>query len=124
MKHLTDSDRSAVAQQLGFMRQEVLDALRDSAPSAYAQFGLNESHDIRTRSEDAEAEREDEVRQIEVEAWRRRLQDIDAALSRLAEGSYGLCATCGCEIPAARLLAQPIAIRCADCQSRSEAGPR
>ena len=49
------------------------------------------------------------------------LRDIRAALARLDEGSYGICADCGVDIPLARLQAQPSALRCVACQARYEA---
>lgn len=45
---------------------------------------------------------------------------IDAALKRVADGSYGLCVQCGASIPAARLHANPIALRCINCQTDEE----
>ena len=40
---------------------------------------------------------------------------IDAALTRLKDGSYGLCARCGENIPEARLAALPYVTTCVDC---------
>lgn len=48
------------------------------------------------------------------------LKRIDGALTRLAEGSYGMCADCGQEIPLARLQAEPTAERCVRCQELFE----
>jgi DnaK suppressor protein len=48
------------------------------------------------------------------------LGQIDAAMRRLDEGSYGTCARCGKEIPAERLEARPYAIYCITCQSEIE----
>ena len=45
---------------------------------------------------------------------------VEQALERLAAGKYGICVDCGKEIPAARLEAQPEAIRCVEDQSRFE----
>jgi DnaK suppressor protein len=47
--------------------------------------------------------------------------DIDQALLRIDEGSYGTCARCGKQIPEARLDAVPTARYDADCQSLLEA---
>lgn len=44
------------------------------------------------------------------------LRQIEAAQERLAGGSYGICVDCGGEIDFERLLAQPAALRCVDCQ--------
>ena len=49
------------------------------------------------------------------------LAEIEGALGRLADGTYGECVDCGTEIPYARLAAYPAAIRCVACQSRLEA---
>jgi DnaK suppressor protein len=43
------------------------------------------------------------------------LHDIDRALARIAEGSYGICARCGKRITVARLDARPTAELCIDC---------
>jgi RNA polymerase-binding transcription factor DksA len=48
------------------------------------------------------------------------LADIDAALGRLEAGGYGICASCGREIPEARLLATPTVQTCMQCQERIE----
>ena len=51
-----------------------------------------------------------------VEARRRgRLQLIDAALRRLADGDYGTCTECDDEIPLKRLAIDPTIARCVDC---------
>lgn len=46
----------------------------------------------------------------------RMLRELDAALARLEDGSYGSCAECGGEIGIERLRAYPTALRCVDCQ--------
>jgi DnaK suppressor protein len=45
------------------------------------------------------------------------LQDIEVALARIADGSYGACIDCGAEIGRARLKADPTLKRCLPCQS-------
>ena len=49
---------------------------------------------------------------------RTRLDEIDAALTRLEHGTYGGCERCRREIAAARLDAQPATRRCVDCATR------
>jgi DnaK suppressor protein len=48
---------------------------------------------------------------------RDQLAEVDAALHRLAAGSYGRCASCGRPIAAERLAARPTAIACIACAS-------
>ncbi len=43
------------------------------------------------------------------------LVDVDAALARLDDGTYGTCERCGTAIPPARLEARPIARTCVSC---------
>lgn len=46
------------------------------------------------------------------------LTQIDAALGRIADGSYGQCATCGQLIGQGRLAARPAATTCIRCAER------
>jgi DnaK suppressor protein len=48
------------------------------------------------------------------------LGDIDAALGRIEDGTYGTCTNCGKQIPAERLEARPYATLCIDCQRERE----
>jgi RNA polymerase-binding transcription factor len=50
------------------------------------------------------------------------LTEIDAALKRIEEGTYGICVNCGREIPEARLEANPWASLCIDCKRKAEGG--
>lgn len=50
-------------------------------------------------------------------AARRRIDEIDAALTRLDTGTYGMCRTCHHPIPVARLEAVPEATQCVSCGS-------
>ncbi|MGH9043708.1 MAG: TraR/DksA family transcriptional regulator [Acidimicrobiales bacterium] len=47
------------------------------------------------------------------------LSDVEAALDRVAKGTYGNCARCGQPITPARLEAKPAAKLCITCASRS-----
>ncbi|MBD7958004.1 TraR/DksA C4-type zinc finger protein [Microbacterium sp. Sa4CUA7] len=56
---------------------------------------------------------------LQVEALRRAArserQELDAALVRVADGTYGICLECGRPIPVERLQARPAADRCVTC---------
>jgi DnaK suppressor protein len=45
------------------------------------------------------------------------IDEIDAALHRIADGTYGVCVHCGIDIPAERLEFRPFAAGCVACQS-------
>ena len=48
------------------------------------------------------------------------LDEIDAALRRIDEGTFGLCGRCGKPIGEERLKAMPYAVKCIDCKRREE----
>jgi RNA polymerase-binding protein DksA len=48
----------------------------------------------------------------------RELAATDAALARIADGTYGVCANCGRPISPARLEARPTSTLCIDCAQR------
>jgi RNA polymerase-binding protein DksA len=50
------------------------------------------------------------------------LAEIDEALQRIEDGTYGTCVGCGREIPRERLEANPWASLCIDCKRRAEGG--
>ncbi len=57
----------------------------------------------------------------QVDAARRldaKLRDVERALGKLEEGSYGICEDCGAAIAAERLEAIPWAVRCVACAAR------
>ncbi|WP_159501931.1 TraR/DksA C4-type zinc finger protein [Microbacterium sp. 18062] len=47
----------------------------------------------------------------------REIEEIDAALARIADGSYGVCIRCGRPIPIERMRARPTAVTCVPCAS-------
>ncbi len=48
------------------------------------------------------------------------IYEIDDALKRISEGSFGKCLSCSKKIPAKRLKALPYAKYCVQCQSKEE----
>jgi DnaK suppressor protein len=107
-------------QQLRQMRGALLAQLRDQRggsvgrAEAAAQAREQESDDWAQ----ADAQRDLAVALGERESAE--LVAIDEALKRLADGSFGLCVECGVSMPAARLHANPTAMRCVACQTRLE----
>ncbi len=52
----------------------------------------------------------------EIDRDMRTARELNAALARIADGSYGSCAECGGDIGLERLRAYPTAVRCIKCQ--------
>ena len=53
----------------------------------------------------------------------RELRQIERAIARLKQGTYGLCEVCQARIPVARLNALPYTTCCIDCQREAERYP-
>lgn len=104
-------------------------ALRDERANLVHQLeelGAGESGDLRDDVEygdgfaDAAAATAERTEVIGlVESLKKMLDDVDTALARLAEGSYGTCADCGKEIGAERLEFRPESILCVECKAKN-----
>ena len=66
------------------------------------------------------ATEQSDLRNTQIERDLVELRDIDAALERFENGSYGICVRCGRDIATARLRANPSAPRCIECQTAYE----
>jgi len=53
-----------------------------------------------------------------VETLKNMLGDVDAALGRIEDGTYGICASCGEEIGSDRMAYRPMSRLCVECKSK------
>ena len=118
--NLTDIDPTDLRQRLERratqLRDEIAQAQQHPGDSADA------AHEVLDRKDQADARAHDGVADAEIERDRAELAEVQAALRRLADGSYGRCADCDEPIGAQRLQAQPAALRCLACQEAAERG--
>lgn len=84
----------------------------------HAEAGLPRRADDTDDDAAAEAQRSMDI--VQLSHSTAELAEIDAALARVADGSYGLCTDCGNPIGRPRLTVHPMAVRCAPCQSKLE----
>ena len=111
----------AVAQTLQSRRKELLGRIRqvliqNDDVSARMQFEMAQDNPDRSVDE--------LLKYVSAEvrgAMTEELDAIEAALRKIAEGSYGVCDECGCQIPPRRLAVQPTAFLCVDCQQEFDA---
>jgi DnaK suppressor protein len=68
----------------------------------------------------ASEERDREINFILSDRERSKVRNIDDALERMEEGTYGVCDACGLEIAEERLTAMPFTRLCRDCQQEQE----
>jgi DnaK suppressor protein len=95
-------------------RKHLLAEVREKI--ATSSEGLDFGNQSKITEDDALADVVAEMDVAMVIGESRELQDIEAALARIADGSYGICIDCGGEIGRARLKADPTAKRCVPCQ--------
>ncbi len=118
-------DADAVRGQLG-AEQDRLRALRDdfidgglttqSEEESLAELSSSAQHQADIGTETFDRERDVSIlEQVEAE-----LADVELALRRLDDGSYGTCEACGRLIGDSRLEAKPEARLCLDDQTRAE----
>lgn len=98
------------------LRQEIRATLLRADAERYAQIAdrIGDTEDrplAEVLAEVSEAEAARDIAEI---------ADIDLALQRLANGTYGKCTDCDGPIPEERLKAFPTAKRCLPCQQRHE----
>ena len=120
-KHATTSlRREALRKILMDRRQEVMkeiDGLLGNRMSDEYQRRVDSAPDVGDQAL-LDTER---VRDISLLEMRNKMrQQIDEALAKLEEGTYGRCADCKVEISEKRLRTVPFARRCVACQEREE----
>ena len=96
-----DALRSALAGDLSLLKE-----LRGQSRGDVADFALDAA--------------QDEISSQLAEVESRELANIEGALERIRDGSYGNCENCAEAIPLARLQALPYATQCIGCQRESE----
>ena len=101
-------------------RQEIIKEIEESLGQSLTEDQQRRLESARDVGDQAVMDLERELGISLMEMRNRRRQSIDEALTRLQDGSYGICADCGIEISEKRLQAVPFAKLCVECQSRQE----
>ena len=107
-KQYSDADLKAFERKL----IEARDAIHASSSTLKATVGLEEAEEIESDGGDGSSQsmRLDSISQLDQS--RKSLNEIEDALRRIADGSYGVCGVCGNLIPKARLASFPFAKTC------------
>ncbi len=106
-------ERKRVEQAIEYLHQETPGSLEDETEEI---FGTNDNHlgDAAAGTLDREIDYTLEENSEQV------LAEIDAALRRIDDRTYGICTNCGQQIAAERLEAVPWATLCIDCKRKEE----
>jgi RNA polymerase-binding protein DksA len=92
--------------------EERLAALQSRLASIKREVTQSHSGDS---AEQAQERENDEVVDAIGNETAQSIRDVQAALARIEDGTYGICGHCGEEISAGRLQAVPEATRCVNC---------
>jgi len=111
-KRLLD-ERKRVQEAIDYLHEENPGSIQDETQDSTAD---NHPGDMATVTFDRELDYTLEANEG------RLLQAIDAALTRMDDGSYGACVSCGQPIGAERLEALPWTTQCIDCKRKEERG--
>jgi DnaK suppressor protein len=76
--------------------------------------------EVRDSGDESNAELMARGERAELSRHAQDLDDVDGALKRIGDGSFGICIECGGNVDVERLRAYPTAKRCIECQSRHE----
>lgn len=108
--------RSTLRQRAATLREEIRRTLLRSDQESHVAI----AEQARDLEDDSFADLIVDVNLAEVTRDVTELRQVEAALKRAAEGTYGRCDSCGEDIDRARLRAQPSALRCLRCQADYE----
>ena len=117
---LDDKQRNILVNKMrdryAVLREELRAGLAASDNEAYRKL----AGEVADSGEESLANLLVDVRLAEIDRDQEEINDIDAAMTRMHSGVYGICIDCGTAVPFARLQAYPTAKRCEPCQRRHE----
>ena len=114
------------AADLKMFRKRLLEARAKALTGVNAMkaTGFNESDDHETDGGDGTAQTLRLQALGQMGNINRNIQQIDEALHRIDDGTYGVCTMCGQLIRKPRLINQPFVLTCMECQSEVERSAR
>lgn len=113
---LLDEERKRIADAIAYLHEENPRNIADELGELAGRAGDNHLGDMATVTFDRELDEGLE------EGAQQTLAQIDRALARLDEGTYGMCERCGKPIREERLRARPWATLCIDDQRLADRG--
>ena len=106
----------SLRKRLQEQKNALLEKVRNNADHSME----NQDNEVRDAADVATDYYERELAWGLSETERNRLQEVEEALERMDEGSYGKCEGCGTNIAVPRLTALPFAKLCISCQAEEE----
>ncbi len=117
----TEPTHAELRQTLIDMRDRLLRELAEGAQRRQAENAFPvHTGDVPDAGDTSVATEQADIRNAQIGRDAVELRQVEAALARLDDGTYGYCMDCGQDIPLARLRAAPAAERCILCQTARE----
>jgi len=110
---ILEEERQRVVDAISYLHEETPGSLADETEEITGA-GDNHIGETATATLDREIDYSLEENSEQV------LRSIDGALQRIANGTFGICETCGQRISEERLEAIPYATQCIDCRRKGE----
>lgn len=98
------------------LQQEIHDELLKEGSNA----ALSLAGKVHDKQEESLSEMLTEINLGLLKQHQQELKNLDTALRRMDDGTYGTCIDCDAPIAIARLKANPMAVRCISCQAKYE----
>ncbi len=114
---MSEKDLGTVKHELQRRRRAILETSRRADAELNALRAAERDPEF---EEGAQSEHEQYTLARLTETQRREILLVDAALSRIEAGEYGICRDCEQEIDPRRLAALPYALLCTECAQRRE----
>ncbi len=112
----SDTARARLLKRAAALRADISRELHKQDEEHFADL----AGEITDRGEESVADLLVDVNLAEISRDIEELRDVEAALERIAQGTYGVCIDCEEKIAANRLDAVPAASRCHACQTAFE----
>ena len=120
VRHMANPARPSFGDRLRAMAQELRSEIRATLLRADAEQYARIAGEVHDAEDDALADLLVDVGMAEITRDVEELRDVEAALRRIAAGTYGVCVNCAEPIAHERLEAFPAAKRCVRCQRLHE----
>jgi len=98
------------------MRKEINDDIEEDRIKSNSAI----TNEIGDEVDHASEERDRELYQLLGDRERKKLEQIEHALERIEDETYGICEECDSKISKKRLMALPFTMLCVDCKSEEE----
>ncbi len=120
MKTFTVTQLASVTAAIDARDRQLRDELRAELVQSGVEKYIDLAGSVHDLGDEAVASELIDMENALIQRHVRELREIEITRARLAEGKVDECLDCGDEIGFKRLLANPVAVRCIECQGRLE----